>query len=100
MVTQTMRQIVIHTELFTLCKNIHQSLSKLPYVAVKREQKGTDRCPEVYENGGCGQFAWENDRPVVPVVPAHGERKRGVDETFGKFDMPTRNRKVCDHFTK
>ena len=60
----------------------------------------TSLVPIIDEDGGGTQLRGKNDRPVVPVIPAHGERKRGVDETFGKFDMPTRNRKVCNHFTK
>ena len=74
--------------------------------------------PEVNQDRGGAEFGGQNDRPVVPVVPAlqsrgwlsaqaggggardthHSEGESRVDEACSQRDVATRDGKVRDHF--
>lgn len=56
--------------------------------------------PQVDKDGGGAQFSWQDDDPVVPVVPAHGERECGVDEAFSQFDVSTSDREIGNHLAE
>jgi hypothetical protein len=56
--------------------------------------------PVVDENGGGGELGGQDDRPVVPVVPAESERQSRVDESAGEGDVSTGNGQVGDHLSE
>jgi hypothetical protein len=61
---------------------------------------GILRRPEVDQNCTSHELDRENNNPVVPVVPAHGEREGLVDETLSELDVSTGDRKVGNHLTQ
>jgi hypothetical protein len=61
---------------------------------------GDSLVPVVDQNGGGGKLGGENDGPVVPIVPTHGETESGVDESRSESDWSSWNRQVRDHFTE
>ena len=56
--------------------------------------------PEVHQNGGRTQFRRKDDNEIVPVVPAHGERKGTVNKSLGQHNVTTGYRQIGDHFSK
>lgn len=58
------------------------------------------RFPERHQYSGSAQLSWQNNRPVVPIIPSHGERQGRIDEALCEFDVTARNRQKCDHFTE
>lgn len=41
-----------------------------------------------------------NERPVIPIIPAHREGQRRIHEPFRKSDVATRNRQKGNHFAQ
>ena len=54
----------------------------------------------VHEDSGGRQLGRQEDGPVVPVVPSHGEGQRGVDETFSELDVATCDGQVGNHLSQ
>lgn len=58
------------------------------------------RFPERHQYSGSAQLGGQNNRPVVPIIPSHGERQCRIDEALREFDVTARNRQKCDHLTE
>jgi len=56
--------------------------------------------PEVDQDSGRGQFGWQDDRPIVPVIPAHREGEGLVDEPGAESDVTTGDGEVGDHLSE
>jgi hypothetical protein len=57
-------------------------------------------CPEIDKNSRGDKLDGENDDPVVPVVPAHGESQGLVDEALSQLDVATGNGEISHHLTE
>ena len=53
----------------------------------------------VHEDSGGRQLSRQEDSPVVPVVPSHGEGQRGVDKALSELDVATCDGQVGNHLS-
>lgn len=58
------------------------------------------RFPIRHQNRSGNELRGENDGPVVPIIPPHCEREGRIHEPLSKFDMPSSNGQIGDHFAQ